>query len=131
MRRRRSRQPRAFDGPCHPGHSCRTDIEGHTGDAVVGTGNRYRGGCAAAAGLGIYDIDRVTEAAWVGVPSEWPGLGLDFSVDFWVLVPSFLFLGVIISIQVNGEAISMQRSPAGSHELSTSGECKGLWRAPA
>ena len=80
-------------------------------DAVVGTGNRYRsrGGCAAAAGLGIYDIDRVTEAAWVGVPSEWPGLGLDFSVDFWVLVPSFLFLGVIISIQVNGEAISMQR----------------------
>ena len=40
------------------------------------------GGCAAAAGLGIYDIDRVTEAAWVGVPSEWPGLGLDFSVDF-------------------------------------------------
>ena len=67
------------------------------------------GGCAAAAGLGIYDIDRVTEAAWVGVPSEWPGLGLDFSVDFWVLVPSFLFLGVIISIQVNGEAISMQR----------------------
>ena len=59
--------------------------------------------------MGIYDIDRVTEAAWVGVPSEWPGLGLDFSVDFWVLVPSFLFLGVIISIQVNGEAISMQR----------------------
>ena len=66
-------------------------------------------GCAAAAGLGIYDIGRVTEAAWVGVPNEWPGLGLDFSVDFWVLVPSFLFLGVIISIQVNGEAISMQR----------------------
>ena len=66
-------------------------------------------GCAAAAGLGIYDIGRVTAAAWVGVPSEWPGLGLDFSVDFWVLVPSFLFLGVIISIQVNGEAISMQR----------------------
>ena len=66
-------------------------------------------GCAAAAALGIYDIDRVTEAAWVGAPSEWPGLGLDFSIDFWVLVPSFLFLGVIISIQVNGEAISMQQ----------------------
>ena len=31
-----------LDRPCHPGHSCRTDIEGHTGDAVVGTGNRYR-----------------------------------------------------------------------------------------
>ena len=35
---------RAFDGPCCPGHSCRTDTEGHSGDAVVDTGNRYRSG---------------------------------------------------------------------------------------
>ena len=66
-------------------------------------------GCAAAAGFGIYDVNRITDPAWVGVPAEWPGLGLDFGVDFWVLLPSFLFLGVIISIQVNGESITMQR----------------------
>ena len=66
-------------------------------------------GCATAAAMGIYDTDLVTKAAWVGIPSEWPGLGLDFGVDFWVLAPSFLFLGVIISIQVNGESISIQR----------------------
>ena len=66
-------------------------------------------GCAAAAALGIYDAERVLQAPWVGVPSEWPGLGLDFSVSFWTLLPAFLFLGVIISIQVNGESIALQR----------------------
>ncbi len=66
-------------------------------------------GCIVAAILGIYDTDRIISAPWIGVPAEWPGLGLDFSVDFWTLVPAFLFLTVVISIQVNGEAISLQR----------------------
>ena len=68
------------------------------------------GGCVVAAILGIYDFDRVAQAPWVGLPSEQPGLGLDFGIPFWTLLPSFLFLGVIISIQSNGEAIALQRS---------------------
>ena len=67
-------------------------------------------GCAVAAGLGIYDFQRVLQAPWVGIPSEWPGLRLDFGIPFWTLIPSFLFLGVIISIQANGEAIALQRA---------------------
>ena len=67
------------------------------------------GGCVAAAAFGIYEIDRVMHVPWVGLPSEWPGLGLDFGISFWTLVPAFLFLGVIISIQANGAAIAMQR----------------------
>ena len=66
-------------------------------------------GSVAAAAFGIYDFDRVTEAGWVGLPTEWLGLGVDFSIPFWTLLPAFLFLGVIISIQVNGESISLQR----------------------
>ena len=66
-------------------------------------------GCAVAAAFGIYDTGRITGSAWVGLPSQWPGLGLEFGVPFWTLLPAFLFLGVIISIQVNGEAISHQR----------------------
>lgn len=66
-------------------------------------------GCIVAGGLGIFDTGRITAANWVGVPSESPGLRLDFSVDFWTLVPAFLFLGVIIAIQANGAAIAMQR----------------------
>ena len=66
-------------------------------------------GCVVAAVLGIYDIERVITAPWVGLPSEWPGLGLDFGIPFWTLLPAFLFLGIIISIQANGEAIGLQR----------------------
>ncbi|MDE2765556.1 MAG: purine/pyrimidine permease [Chloroflexota bacterium] len=67
-------------------------------------------GCVVAALLGIYDASLVTRTGWVGLPSFWPGLGLDFSIDFWTLLPAFLFLGIIISIQVNGESITQQRA---------------------
>ena len=66
-------------------------------------------GCVVATALGIYDIEPMLRAPWVGLPSEWPGLGLDFGLPFWTLLPAFLFLGVIISIQTNGAAIAMQR----------------------
>ncbi len=67
------------------------------------------GGCIAAVAFGTYEVDRITSTAWVGLPSEWPGLGVDFGIHFWTLLPSFLILGVIISIQANGAAISTQR----------------------
>ena len=67
------------------------------------------GGCLVAAALGIYNIAPALQAPWVGLPSAWPGLGLDFGIPFWTLLPAFLFLGVIISIQANGEAISLQK----------------------
>ena len=66
-------------------------------------------GCAVAAAFGFYDTERVMQASWVGLPSEWPGLGLDFGIPFWTLLPAFLFLGVVISIQANGESITQQR----------------------
>ena len=67
-------------------------------------------GCVVAAALGIYDFDRVVEAKWVGLPGELPGLGFDFGISFWTLVPSFVFLGVIIAIQANGASIAMQHA---------------------
>ena len=66
-------------------------------------------GCAVAAGFGIYNIDRLVDAPWIGLPGGPPGFSLDFGVSFWTLLPAFLFLGVIICIQANGEAISGQR----------------------
>ncbi len=66
-------------------------------------------GCAVAAVFGLYDVDRVIQASWVGLPGEWPGLGLDFGIPFWTLLPAFLFLSVVISIQANGESITHQR----------------------
>ena len=67
-------------------------------------------GCVVAAVVGIYDFDRVVEAKWVGLPSELPRLWFDFGISFWTLVPSFVFLGVIIAIQANGVSIAMQHA---------------------
>lgn len=67
-------------------------------------------GCVVAAALGVYDFSRITDAEWIGLPNEWPGVGVDFSLPFWTLLPAFLFLGVIISIEANGESIAMQRA---------------------
>ena len=67
------------------------------------------GGCVVAAMIGIYSFDRVLDAPWIGLPEAAPGLGLDFGLSFWTLLPGFLFLGLIISIQANGASIAMQR----------------------
>ena len=67
------------------------------------------GGCIVAAALGIYDVGIVLDAPWIGLPSEIPDLSLNFGIPFWTLLPSFLFLGLINSIQVNGASIANQR----------------------
>ena len=67
------------------------------------------GGCVVAAFFGIYSFDRVLQAPWIGLPQAAPGLGFDFGLSFWTLLPAFLFLGIIISIQANGAAIATQR----------------------
>jgi len=67
-------------------------------------------GCLASVALGVYDFGLVTRAPWVGLPREIPAFNVDMGIPFWTLLPSFLFLGVIISIQANGEAIAQQRA---------------------
>ena len=54
-------------------------------------------------------MNESVQAPWVGNPNEWPGVAVDFGVAFWTLLPAFMFLGVIISIQMNGAAIALQR----------------------
>lgn len=66
-------------------------------------------GCVVGAAFGLFDVDRVMQAAWVGVPGEWPGLEPDLGIPFWTLLPAFLFLSIVISIQANGESITLQR----------------------
>ncbi len=67
------------------------------------------GGLVALA-VGIYDFDRVTQSAWVGVPAELPELGFNLGIPFWTLLPSFVFLGIVISIQANGASVALQRA---------------------
>ncbi len=68
------------------------------------------GGCIAAAILGVYDVNRIVEAPWIGLPQEWPGLDVEFGIPFWTLLPSYVFLGIIIAIQTNGASITAQNA---------------------
>ena len=57
-------------------------------------------GCVVGAVFGTYDIQRVIDADWIGVPrfSAWPGL-----------IPSFSFLSLVGAIETVGNAIAIQK----------------------
>ena len=67
------------------------------------------GGLAAAA-LGLYDFQGVVEAPLIGIPDyAWPGLDLSPGVAFWALLPGFIIVNLVASINGIGEGISIQR----------------------
>jgi len=67
-------------------------------------------GTGVATLFGLYNVDRVAEAAWVGVPAgEWPGFELDLGPSFWTLLPSFLLVSVIATVRTIGGAVAIQR----------------------
>ena len=71
----------------------------------------------AAGGLtglayGIYDLDRVANAAWIGLPdfSGYPGLDLNFGGVFWALLPGFIIVTLVGAMDTLGDAIAIQRA---------------------
>ena len=67
-------------------------------------------GSAVAACFGLYDLDRVARASWVGLPQiSWPGVGLDFGPAFVGLLPAFVFVSLIGAIQTITCAVAVQR----------------------
>ena len=67
-------------------------------------------GSLVAAPFGLYDVDRIADALWIGFPqAEWPGIDLEFGVAFWALLPAFLFIGVVCTIQTVSGSVAIQR----------------------
>ena len=68
-------------------------------------------GCLVALGFGIYDVDRVREAPWLGFPEfgNWPGFDLEFGVAFWALFPAFVFVTLVGAVETIGDAIAIQK----------------------
>ena len=71
----------------------------------------------AAGGLtglyfGIYDLERVANAPWVGLPdfSGYPGLDLSFGGVFWALLPGFIIVTLVGAMDTLGDAIAIQRA---------------------
>ena len=67
-------------------------------------------GSVVAGAFGLYDVDRVLDASWVGLPqASWPGLDLDFEPALWGLLPAFVFAALIGTIQTTTSAVVVQR----------------------
>ena len=67
-------------------------------------------GSVVAAAFGLYDVERVLRASWVGLPQgAWLGLDLDFGPAFAGLLPAFAFVAVIGTIQTITAAVAVQR----------------------
>ena len=73
---------------------------------VVGIG----AGCAVASAFGLYDVQRIAAAGWVGFPDgAWPGFDLGFGGAFWSLLPAFVFVTLIGAIETIGDSVAIQR----------------------
>jgi len=72
---------------------------------VIGLG----GGCIVAVFFGLYDTQRVADAAWVGLPHiAWPGLDLTFDERFWLLLPSFVLVTLIGAVDTIADTTAIQ-----------------------
>ena len=67
-------------------------------------------GCAVAAPFGMYDVQKVLDAPWVGVPiSSWPGFELTPGAEFWALLPAFAMVTLVGAIETIGDGVAIQR----------------------
>lgn len=67
-------------------------------------------GTAYAYSFGLVDLTKFNNAVWVGLPEfHWPGLALNFSEDFWALLPAFILITFVGCIETYADGISVQK----------------------
>lgn len=67
-------------------------------------------GCAAAVLFGLYDLERLLDAPWIGIPdAAFPGLDLTPKAGFWALLPMFLVVTLVQAIKAVGDGVVVQQ----------------------
>lgn len=67
-------------------------------------------GCVVGAPFGLYDIQTVIDAPWIGMPiRSWPGIDVAPGVEFWALLPAFVIVTIIGAIETIGDGVAIQR----------------------
>ncbi|MDE2696550.1 MAG: hypothetical protein OXH97_08560 [Chloroflexota bacterium] len=67
-------------------------------------------GCAVAGLFGIYDLQPVLDAGWIGVPGGgWPGFDVTPGEEFWALLPAFIVVTLVGAVETVGDGIAIQR----------------------
>jgi len=67
-------------------------------------------GCAVAAAFGVLEGSRIADARWFGIP-EVPNLSVDLipSEEFWVLLPSFAVLTLVLGLKTISDGVAIQQ----------------------
>lgn len=66
-------------------------------------------GAMVALAYGLYDVGRVAQAAWVGLPSTaWLAPQFDLGPSFWGLLPAFLLVALSSSIRTMSASLAIQ-----------------------
>ena len=61
-------------------------------------------GVAVAAPMGLYDIGLVIESQWINLPDlTWRGFDFTFGVEFWSLLPGFVFVSLTAYLKSLGD----------------------------
>ena len=67
-------------------------------------------GTIASAPFGLYDVDQVLDASWVGAPvGSWPGIDVTPGSEFWALLPAFAVVTLVGAIETVGDGVAIQR----------------------
>ena len=68
-------------------------------------------GCVVALLFGIYDVQRVIDAPWVGIFLGYtPGFDLTFGPSFWALLPVFVVVVLVGGIKNIGDNVAIQQA---------------------
>jgi NCS2 family nucleobase:cation symporter-2/xanthine permease XanP len=68
-------------------------------------------GCAVALLFGIYDVQRLIDAPWVGIPLGYtPGFDLTLGPSFWALLPVFVVVTLVGGIKNIGDNVAIQQA---------------------
>ncbi len=68
-------------------------------------------GLIVAVPLGFYDTDIIIDTPWLRLPHfGWPGLNLNFSADFWALLPVFVFVNLTAFMKAVGDLSVIYRA---------------------
>ena len=66
-------------------------------------------GCAIAALFGLYDVQRVIDAPWAGIPmSVLPGFDATAGAGFWALLPVFVVVTLVVGLKTIGDSVAIQ-----------------------
>ena len=68
-------------------------------------------GCGVAALFGAYDVQRVIDAGWFGIPAGGaPRLDLTPGVEFWTLLPAFAVVSLVGTLRSVGSNVAVQQA---------------------